>query len=64
MTKQHRYRQEALGEIPGADAKDYSPKGPESKTAPPEQGRLALDGGVLGPLFNKDQDQKPTTKTK
>ena len=53
MTKKHRYRQEALGEIPGADAKDYSPK--ELELAPPEQGRLALDGGVLGPLFNKEQ---------
>lgn len=57
MTKQHRYRQEALGEIPGADAKDYSPKGLESKPAAPEQGRLVLDGGVLGPLFNKEQDR-------
>lgn len=51
---QHRYRQQALGAVPGAEAKEYSPKPLE--LAPPQQGQLALDGGVLGPLFNKRKD--------
>ena len=46
----HRYTQLALA-LPGAEARSYSPKGLE--LAPPEQGHLALDGGVLGPLFNQ-----------
>jgi len=45
----HRYRQDALP-LPGAQPLDYSPKPQE--LAPPEQGRLALDGSVLGPLFD------------
>ena len=50
----HRYHQDALA-LPGAEARDYSPKGLE--LAPPQQGLLALDGAVLGPLF----DQPTTT---
>ena len=47
----HRYHQDALP-LPGAEARSYSPKeGPQP--APPEQGHLVLDGGVLGPLFNQ-----------
>ena len=46
----HRYRQDALS-LPGAQPIDYSPKPLE--LAPPEQGRLALDGSVLGPLFDQ-----------
>lgn len=56
MSRQHRYRQEALGEIPGAEARDYSPR--QQELASPEQGYLALDGGALGPLFS----QHTTTK--
>jgi hypothetical protein len=44
-----RYHQAAL--LPGAEPRNYSPaKG--LKPAPPEQGHLALDGAVLGPLFD------------
>lgn len=51
----HRYHQDALA-LPGAEPRDYSPKPLE--LAPPEQGRLALDGAVLGPLFDlPTQDQ-------
>jgi hypothetical protein len=50
MTKPHRYHQDALP-LPGAEARSYSPKAQE--LAPPQQGHLALDGGVLGPLFNQ-----------
>ena len=57
MTKpHHRYKQEALGAVPGAEAREYSPKGLE--LAGPEQGWLELDGGVLGPLFNQPQGEK------
>jgi len=52
MTK-HRYHQDALA-LPGAEARSYSPKPLE--LAPPAQGHLALDGSVLGPLF--DQPKK------
>lgn len=57
MTRPHRYRQESLS-IPGADARDYSPRG--QQLAGPSQGWLALDGGALGPLFN---DHTTTTTT-
>ena len=51
----HRYKQEALAAVPGAEARSYSPKeGPQP--APPEQGWLALDGGALGPLFNRAKE--------
>lgn len=50
MTRQHRYRQQALGDVPGAEARDYSPR--QQELAPPQQQTLALDGAVLGPLFN------------
>ena len=50
-----RYKQEALAAVPGAEPREYSPKGLE--LAPPEQGQLALDGGVLGPLFNQPEEK-------
>lgn len=50
----HRYQQQALGAVPGAEAREYSPKPLE--LAPPQQGLLALDGGVLGPLFNQREN--------
>ena len=52
----HRYKQEALGAVPGAEPREYSPTKPQP--APPEQGWLALDGGALGPLFDlaKEED--------
>ena len=53
MTKPHRYQQDALA-LPGAEARSYSPKPLE--LAPPEQGRLALDGAVLGPLFDQPKE--------
>ena len=56
MTRQHRYRQEALEGIPGAEAHDYSPKELEP-VQPAEQGQLALDGSVLGPLFDQPEEQ-------
>jgi hypothetical protein len=49
-TRPNRYHQDALA-LPGAEARSYSPK--PQKLAPPQQGHLALDGGVLGPLFNQ-----------
>lgn len=52
-----RYRQEALEEIPGAKPREYSPS--QQQLAPPKQGQLALDGAVLGPLFDQ-----PTTESK
>jgi hypothetical protein len=58
MTKPNRYRQEALGGL--SEPREYNPKPQE--LAPPQQGFLALDGGVLGPLFNKPQE-KPMTLT-
>lgn len=60
MTRQHRYRQEALGDVPGAEPREYSPKGQE--LAQPEQGQLALDGSVLGPLFDQPAEvsQQPS----
>ena len=54
MTKPHRYHQDGLP-LPGAEARDYSPKGLE--LAGPEQGWLALDGAVLGPLFNQPEEE-------
>ena len=54
MTKPHRYHQDGLL-LPGAEARDYSPKGQE--LAGPEQGWLALDGTVLGPLFNQPEEE-------
>jgi len=53
MTKPHRYNQAALP-LPGAEAREYSPKPLE--LAPPEQGRLALDGSVLGLLFDQPRE--------
>jgi len=50
----HRYQQDALA-LPGAEARSYSPKSLE--LAPPEQGRLALDGSVLGPLFGQPKQE-------
>mgnify|MGYP000240924393 CR=1 FL=1 len=55
MTRQHRYQQQALGDVPGAEARDYSPR--QQELAPPQQQTLALDGGVLGPLFNDHYDE-------
>jgi hypothetical protein len=52
----HRYRQDALP-LPGAQPLEYSPKPQE--LAPPEQGRLALDGSVLGPLFDLPKSDTP-----
>ena len=52
MTR-HRYHQDALA-LPGTEARSYSPKPLE--LAPPEQGRLALDGSVLGPLFDQPKE--------
>jgi hypothetical protein len=51
-----RYKQEALAAVPGAETREYSPVGLE--LAGPEQGWLDLDGGALGPLFNKPQGEK------
>ena len=59
MTRQHRYRQEALEGIPGAEAHDYSPQ--DMELAQPEQGQLALDGSVLGPLFDQPEKQGQET---
>ena len=56
MTKQHRYQQQALGDVPGAEPRDYSPRVQE--LTPPQQQTLALDGGVLGPLFNHNHDDQ------
>jgi hypothetical protein len=53
MTKPHRYHQDALA-LPGAEARDYSPKALE--LAPPAQGHLPLDGAVLGPLFDQPRE--------
>jgi hypothetical protein len=50
----HRYNQTALP-LPGAEARSYSPKAQE--LAPPQQGHLALDGAVLGPLFNQPEKE-------
>ena len=52
----HRYKQEALAAVPGAEPREYSPIKPQP--APPEQGQLALGGGALGPLFGlaKEED--------
>jgi hypothetical protein len=55
MTKPARYRQEALGGL--SPAREYNPK--PIQLAPPQQGFLALDGGVLGPLFNKPIEDNP-----
>ena len=49
MTTSNRYRQESLGGL--AEPREYNPSPLE--LAPPQQGHLALDGGVLGPLFNQ-----------
>ena len=49
MTTRNRYRQESLGGL--AEPREYNPSPLE--LAPPQQGHLALDGGVLGPLFNQ-----------
>ena len=57
MNHPHRYRQPGITGVPGAQARDYSPKGLE--LAGPVQGRLALDGSALGPLF----DTTTTTTT-
>ena len=44
-----RYRQEGLGEL--IPAQEYEPQG--LQLAGPQQGHLALDGAVLGPLFDQ-----------
>ena len=55
----HRYQQDALP-LPGAEARSYSPaKG--LQLAPPEQGHLALDGAVLGPLFDLAKETTAST---
>jgi hypothetical protein len=61
VTNRNRYRQEALGGL--SPAREYNPR--PIQLAPPVQGHLALDGGVLGPLFNKpiEEDQMTTTTT-
>ena len=41
--------------MPGAEAREYSPKGLE--LAGPEQGHLALDGSALGPLFDQPKEE-------
>lgn len=53
VQKQHRYRMDALPglEAHGATTRDWSPPAPPD---PAEQGRLPLDGAVLGPLFDHD----------
>ena len=51
-----RYKQEALVAVPGAEPREYSPKGLE--LAGPEQGHLALDGAVLGPLLDQPQGEE------
>lgn len=56
MTRQHRYRQEALEHVSGAEPRDYSPR--QQELAPPQQQTLALDGGVLGPLFNHNHNDQ------
>jgi hypothetical protein len=43
-----RYRMDTLPGLPGP-AREWSPQVIEAK---PTQGHLALDGSVLGPLFN------------
>ena len=55
----HRYQQEALGAVPGAEPREYSPK--PLQLAPPEQGHLALDGAVLGPLFDLAKETTAST---
>jgi hypothetical protein len=54
MTKPARYRQEALGGL--SPAREYNPR--HLELAPPVQSFLALDGAVLGPLFNDDDNHK------
>ena len=57
MTKpHHRYKQQALVAVPGAEPREYSPTKPQP--APPEQGWLALDGGALGPLFDLAKEEE------
>ena len=56
MTRQHRYRQEALEHVSGAQPRDYSPR--QQELAPPQQGQLPLDGAVLGPLFNHNHNDQ------
>jgi hypothetical protein len=51
----HRYNQTALA-LPGAKPRNYSPKALE--LAPPVQGHLALDGSVLGPLFDQPKEEQ------
>jgi hypothetical protein len=55
----HRYKQEAVPGIPGAQPNEYSPKGLE--LAGPTQGRLPLDGSFLGPLFDTTTTTTTTT---
>ena len=51
----HRYKQEALAAVPGAEPREYSPIKPQP--APPEQGWLHLDGAALGPLFDQPKEE-------
>jgi hypothetical protein len=57
MNRPHRYRQPGIAGMPGAQARDYSPKGLE--LAGPVQGCLALDGSALGPLFDTNTTTTP-----
>jgi hypothetical protein len=61
MNRPHRYRQPGIAGMPGAQARDYSPKGLD--LAGPVQGYLVLDGSTLGPLFDASTSTATTTTT-
>ena len=56
VPKQHRYRMDALPglEQAGAEARSWSPP---TTPDPAQQGWLALDGAVLGPLFDSSGER-------